>query len=87
METTTTQAALTQRQIEITRWIAHGYDYQEIAVLMGLSMSTVKNHIAYALKRHDLRTREQLIIFALKEKLISLDEIELTLLPSKRRAQ
>lgn len=48
---------LTQRQAEILHWIAEGKTNEEIALILGRSFHTVKNHVSQILLRLEVDTR------------------------------
>jgi DNA-binding CsgD family transcriptional regulator len=56
----TTASLLTERQREIGRLIAQGYDDAEIAQSLGLSRATVHNHLYMAYQAAGLRNRAHL---------------------------
>ncbi len=62
--------ALTPREIEVVRLIALGYTSAEIAVKLQLSRRTVETHRARIFNRLGLRTRAELVRFALRRRLI-----------------
>ncbi len=68
---------LTQREIDVLRLLAHGRTNREIAGELVISAETVKTHVGNILAKLHLAHRTQAVIHALKEGLISLDEIEL----------
>jgi two-component system, NarL family, response regulator LiaR len=69
-------AALTEREREVLRLLAHGRTNREIADGLVVSDETVKTHVGNILSKLHLAHRAQAIIYALKSGLISLDEIE-----------
>lgn len=42
---------LTEREIEMLRWTSFGKTYGEVAMIVGLSRHTVKNHVQRILKK------------------------------------
>jgi NarL family two-component system response regulator LiaR len=68
---------LTDREIEVLRLLAHGRTNPEIASELVVSAETVKTHVGNILTKLHLAHRTQAVIHALKQDLISLDEIEL----------
>ncbi len=62
--------ALTPREIEVVRLIALGYTSAEIAGKLHLSRRTVETHRARIFNRLGLRTRAELVRFALRRRLI-----------------
>jgi NarL family two-component system response regulator LiaR len=68
---------LTDREIEVLRLLAHGRTNREIAGELVVSEETIKTHVGNILTKLHLAHRTQAVIHALKQGLISLDEIEL----------
>ncbi len=66
---------LTEREIEVLRQLAHGRTNREIAEAFFISEETVKTHIGNILSKLHLAHRTQVVIYALKQGLISLDEL------------
>lgn len=63
--------ALSPREIEITQLIAKGLVAKEIAAELHLSTHTVYTHRKNILKKLNLRTSSELLVFALQNSLIS----------------
>jgi NarL family two-component system response regulator LiaR len=68
---------LTDREMEVLRLLAHGRTNREIAGELVVSEETIKTHVGNILTKLHLAHRTQAVIHALKQGLISLDEIEL----------
>jgi NarL family two-component system response regulator LiaR len=68
---------LTQREMEVLRLLAHGHTNRGIAEELVVSEETVKTHVGNILAKLHLAHRTQAVVHALKQGLISLDEIEL----------
>lgn len=68
---------LTEREMEVLRLLAHGQTNREIAEELVVTVETVKTHVGNILAKLHLAHRTQAVIHALKEGLISLDDIEL----------
>jgi NarL family two-component system response regulator LiaR len=68
---------LTEREMEVLRLLAHGRTNREIAEELVVGVETVKTHVGNILAKLHLAHRTQAVIHALKQGLISLDEIEL----------
>lgn len=66
---------LTEREREVLRQVALGRTNREIAETLIVSAETVKTHVARILSKLGLTNRTQVIIYALKHDLVSLDEI------------
>lgn len=56
---------ITTREVEVLVWVREGKTNDEIAVILGLSMLTVKNHLRHAMKKLDVRTRGQAVAKAI----------------------
>ncbi len=65
---------LTARQIEILRLIVRGKSTREIAAGLGLSIKTVETHRSQGMKRLQIYDVAGLVLFAVREKIISLDD-------------
>lgn len=65
---------LTARQLEILRLIVRGKSTQEIASGLGLSIKTVETHRSQIMKRLQIHDVAGLVLFAVREQIISLDD-------------
>ena len=72
-----TREAFTEREREVLHSLAHGRTNREIAEELVVGEETVKTHIGNILTKLHSAHRTQAVIYALKQGLISLDEIEL----------
>jgi DNA-binding NarL/FixJ family response regulator len=61
---------LTEREIEVLRLVARGRSNREIAEDLFISEKTVKTHISNILGKLNLDQRTQLVIYAIKNKLV-----------------
>jgi DNA-binding NarL/FixJ family response regulator len=68
---------LTDRELVVLRQLAHGKTNREIAIELVVSEETIKTHVGNILSKLQLHQRTQAVVAALKQGLISLDEIEL----------
>jgi NarL family two-component system response regulator LiaR len=68
-------AALTEREQEVLRQLALGYTNRQIADALTVSAETVKTHVGNILGKLQLTHRTQVVVYALKRGLISLDEV------------
>ncbi len=66
---------LTERELEVLRLLAHGRTNRQIADELVIGVETVKTHVGNILSKLHLAHRTQAAIHALKEGLVSLDEI------------
>lgn len=69
------EATLSEREQDVLREIALGRTNREIAAIMTVSPETVKTHVANILAKLHLSHRTQVVVYALKHGLISLDDI------------
>ena len=65
---------LTARQLEILRLIVRGKSTREIAGGLGLSIKTVETHRAQIMKRLQIYDVAGLVLFCVREQIISLDD-------------
>ncbi|KAB0569611.1 DNA-binding response regulator [Pseudomonas palleroniana] len=65
---------LTARQLEILRLIVRGKSTREIAQGLGLSIKTVEAHRSQIMKRLQIYDVAGLVLFAVREQIISLDD-------------
>jgi DNA-binding NarL/FixJ family response regulator len=68
---------LTAREREVLRLLAHGHTNRAIAELLIISEETVKTHVGNLLAKLQLAHRTQAALYALKQGMVSLDELEL----------
>lgn len=61
---------LTERELHVVRLLAQGLSYKEIATLLGISEKTVATHRERAGEKLGLRSRAELVRWALEEKLV-----------------
>lgn len=66
---------LTERERDVLRELAHGRTNKEIAVRLVVSEETIKTHVGNILAKLQLAHRSQAIVYALKQGLVSLDEL------------
>ena len=67
---------LTEREIEVLRLVAQGRSNQDIAVALSISEATVRTHVSHILSKLRLTSRTQAALYALREGLASLDDLE-----------
>ncbi|GAB5491668.1 MAG: response regulator transcription factor [Phototrophicaceae bacterium] len=67
---------LTDREQEILLELAHGLSNKEIAEKLFIGTETVKTHVGNVLSKLHLKHRHQAIVYALKNGLVSLDELD-----------
>jgi DNA-binding NarL/FixJ family response regulator len=76
---------LTQRQREIIQLFGEGRAMKEIAGLLDVSEKTVEFHKHHIMVSFNIKSNAHLILFALKQGLISIDPEPSTLAPAGRR--
>jgi len=69
-------AALTAREIDTLKLIAHGLPNAQIAARLSIGEGTVKTHVSSILGKLHLSDRTQAALYAVKHQLIRIDEIE-----------
>ena len=62
------------RQRQILRRLGNGQNTKEIAVELGISAKTVETHRAQIMKRLQIYDVAGLVLFAVREQIISLDD-------------
>jgi two-component system response regulator NreC len=62
---------LSERELEIVRLIALGHTNREIADQLYLSIRTVESHRAYVRRKLGLRTRSELVLYALERGMLA----------------
>jgi NarL family two-component system response regulator LiaR len=67
-------ADLTEREVEVLRLIARGLSNREIADELTIAEGTVKSHVSNILSKLHLAHRTQAALYALKRKLVRLDD-------------
>ena len=65
---------LTQRELEVLRLIAQGYENKDIAGKLVISEATVRTHVSNILGKLHLASRTQAALYALREGLASLED-------------
>ena len=70
--TASRKPTLTGREIEVLQLVAQGYTSREIGEQLFISENTVKNHVRNILDKLGLHSRNEAVLFALRENLIDL---------------
>jgi len=65
---------LTPRELEVLKLIAQGQDNRQIAESLVVSEKTVKTHVSNILSKLQLADRTQAAIFAIKQRIVPLDD-------------
>jgi len=73
-----TPQVLTGREVEVLRMVSQGKSNRQIADELVLSLGTVRAHLSNILGKLHLASRTQATLYALREGLASLDDIDLT---------
>ena len=63
---------LTPRETEILNYIAQGYLNKQIAIVLGISEQTIKNHVTSILRKLNANARTEAVVVGLKQGLISI---------------
>ena len=63
---------LTPRETEILDYIAQGYLNKQIAIKLGISEQTIKNHVTSILRKLNANARTEAVVVAIKQGLISI---------------
>ena len=71
-------ADLSERELEVLRLVARGMSNREIAEQLVIAEGTVKSHVSNILSKLQLAHRTQAALYALKHKLVPLDDSQLT---------
>lgn len=69
--------SLTDREMDVLKLLASGKTNRQIGAVLSISSETVKSHVGNILSKFQLTQRAQVIVYALKNGILSLDEIEL----------
>ena len=67
--------ALTEREIDVLRLVARGLTNEKIGAQLFISEATVRTHVSHILGKLNLTNRTQAALYALREGLVSLDQI------------
>lgn len=69
---------LTEREVEVLRMVAQGKSNQQVADDLVISLGTVRAHLSSILGKLHLASRTQATLYALREGLASLDDVDFT---------
>ncbi len=69
-------AALSERERDVLQFVARGMTNREIAEKLALSVKTVESYRARSMAKLDLKSRAELVRFAVKNQLISWNQID-----------
>jgi DNA-binding NarL/FixJ family response regulator len=73
--TNSANQTLSEKEIEILRFVAAGMSNREIAVKLAYSEKTVKNYLSLIFQKLGIRDRTQAAIFALRQGLLPDDTV------------
>jgi DNA-binding NarL/FixJ family response regulator len=62
--------ALTDREVQVLRLLAHGASNQEIAQLLVIGVGTVKSHMNHIMSKLDVRNRTEAVAVARSDGLV-----------------
>ncbi len=65
---------LSSREMEVLLYVTQGMSNKEIAVLLGISHQTVKNHVTSILRKLGVEDRTQAAVYALRRGWVRLDQ-------------
>lgn len=77
LEQTTIEPGLTERETDVLRQLAHGRTNRAIAEALVISEETVKSHVGNILAKLHLAHRTQAALYALKQGIVGLEELDL----------
>ena len=63
---------MTNREIQVLKYLAEGLNNQEISKLMNLSVHTIKAHIHNIFEKLSVQGRTEAVVKAIKDNLINL---------------
>jgi len=66
---------LSPRELEVVREVACGRSNREIGERLFISEETVKTHVARCLAKLQLQSRTQLVIYAVKNRIVNMEEL------------
>jgi DNA-binding NarL/FixJ family response regulator len=62
---------LSDREIEVLRYVGKGYAKKQIAEMLGISVKTVDKHVTSVMEKLDIHDRVELALYAVREGFIS----------------
>jgi len=63
---------LTPREIEILDYVARGFLNKQIAIELGISEQTIKNHVTSILRKLNANARTEAVVLAIKQGMITI---------------
>ncbi len=70
------QFKLTPREVEVLYWVAHGRSMNDIGRRMGITISTVKNHLQNIYGKLNVYDRTSAVVKALKLGDLQLEDLQ-----------
>lgn len=67
---------LTERELDVLKFMAHGYSNQEIANLLFVSAATVHSHVSRILAKLQVSSRTQAVIYAMRAGVVTVFDEE-----------
>jgi DNA-binding NarL/FixJ family response regulator len=67
---------LTERELEVVKALARGKSNKEIALSLGISEKTVRNHASNIYKKLHIFDRTQAVIYAIRKGLVDVEDLE-----------
>lgn len=65
---------LTDREQEVLKWVARGFNDKEIAKKTNISEGTVRCHVSNMMHKLELKNRAQVVLYAIKNGLVKLND-------------
>jgi two-component system NarL family response regulator len=69
--TGTRGATLSEREVEVLRYVGKGFAKKQIAEMLGISVKTVDKHVTSVMEKLDIHDRVELALYAVREKFIT----------------
>ncbi|RLS64542.1 MAG: DNA-binding response regulator [Planctomycetota bacterium] len=69
--TGTRGTAISEREIEVLRYVGKGYAKKQIAEMLGISVKTVDKHVTSVMEKLDIHDRVELALYAVREGFIT----------------
>ena len=69
--TGTRGAMLSDREVEVLRYVGKGFAKKQIAEMLGISVKTVDKHVTSVMEKLDIHDRVELALYAVREGLIN----------------
>jgi two-component system response regulator NreC len=60
-------AAISERELEVLRYVGRGYAKKQIAEMLGISVKTVDKHVTSVMEKLDIHDRVELALYAVRE--------------------